>query len=59
MWQLKLMTLDLHARSLYPGFLHPAKYVLMSTCIFLVIAVAADRSVTGRVEWMSDNVIKY
>ena len=53
------MTLDLHARSLYPGFLHPAKYVLMSTCIFLVIAVAADRSVKGRVEWMSDNVIKY
>ena len=49
------MALDLHTRSLYPRFMHPAKYASMSACIFLVIAVAADRSVKvrGRVVKMS------
>ena len=31
--------------SLYPRILHPAKHASQSACIFLVIAVAADRSV--------------
>ena len=35
---------DSTACSLYPRILHPAKHASQSACIFLVIAVAADRS---------------